>query len=64
MNWSLNRQGESFPPAAQHRVQWTLGILSRFQFFSTPRLFPFGWRSAVRPSATNAGRWAVLGKTK
>jgi hypothetical protein len=34
--------------AAQHSVQWTLGILRVFRQFSTPQLFS-GWTAFRRP---------------
>ncbi|CAG0971145.1 hypothetical protein ANRL3_01508 [Anaerolineae bacterium] len=34
------------------------GFCAFFKHFSTYQHFPFGRRSAARPSATNANRWA------
>ena len=46
--------------SAQQSVHPTLGILARFQaFFLRLIIFPVGRRSAARPSAGNANRWAA-----
>jgi hypothetical protein len=52
----------AFRECAQHSVQWTLGNLHVFKQFSTPQPFPFGRRSAVRPTTTNANRWLLTHK--
>jgi len=46
---------------AQQSVHPTLGILARFQsIFLCLSIFPVGRRSAARPSAGNANRWAAV----
>jgi hypothetical protein len=47
------------PPNKACTGRW--GLCRHFKQFPTPYHFPIGRLRAVRPSASNANRWAVVG---